>query len=142
MNHGQICKKITWKCELLEHRVCIHANSLNTFKPFSGGGIWVYDIHTGIVTNVFPVNPNNGIPDVELDTANMRIYWTEFTNGQIQSADYDASGNLSNMTTELSGLANPFGLALGLIINQSPECGNAAASTNSLWPPNHKMNDI
>ena len=73
----------------------------------------VYDINTGIVTNVFPVNPNNGIPDVELDTTNMRIYWTEFSNGQIQSADYDASGNLSNITTELSGLANPFGLALG-----------------------------
>ena len=120
----------------------IFYSSWNPLIPFSGGGIWVYDINTGIVTNVLPVNRNNGIPDVELDTANMRIYWTEFTNGQIQSADYDASGNLSNITTELDGLENPFGLALGLITNQSPECGSAAASQNTLWPPNHKMKDI
>lgn len=117
----------------------IFYSSWTPLNPLTGGGIWVYNVTSGIASNVLNT-PTNGIPDIELDSANMRIYWTEFTNGQIQSADYDLNGNLSNISTEISGLTNPFGLAL--VFNNAPDCTNSVASTELLWPPNHKMNNI
>jgi len=87
-------------------------SSWEIFNPGANGGIWVYDINTGVATNVLPVDQANGIPDVELDTANMRIYWTEFSNGLIRSAEYDTAGNLGVITNEISDLTNPFGLAV------------------------------
>jgi len=79
----------------------------------TGGEIFVVDL-TNIgagATNVFS-DPNTGIPDVELDVANMRLYWTDYANGRIDSASYDAAGNLGQITNEISNLVNPYGLAL------------------------------
>ena len=79
----------------------------------TGGEIFVVDLNNvgAGATNVLS-DPTTGIPDVELDAANMRIYWTDYANGQINSASYDAAGNLSPITIEVSGLTNPYGLAL------------------------------
>jgi len=81
-------------------------------SPTSGGGIFVYDVINGGAPIQVLTDPLTGIPDIELDTANMRIYWTDYANGEIRSASYDAAGNLSPFTSEISGLLNPFGLAL------------------------------
>ena len=87
---------------------CSHPTGIG---PSTGGGIWVYDISSGIATQVLS-DPDTGIPDVELDTVNMIIYWTDFARGEIRSASYDAAGNLGQFTVELNGLSNPYGLAL------------------------------
>jgi len=88
--------------------------SAHNFQARSTGGeIFVVDL-TNIgagATNVFS-DPNTGIPDIELDATNMRIYWTDYANGRIDSASYDASGNLGPITNEISNLVNPYGLAL------------------------------
>jgi hypothetical protein len=84
----------------------------SSHEPFDrglNGGIFVFA--GGVSTQVLN-DPTTGIPDVELDTANMRIYWTDYANGLIRSASYDAAGNLSPTTTVISNLQNPFGLAL------------------------------
>ncbi len=106
-----------------------------------GGGIFVIDLtNVGAgATNVLN-DPTTGIPDVELDAANMKIYWTDYVNGQINSASYDAAGNLGAITTELSGLDRPYGLALRL--NADPSCTGVVGSETSLWPPNHKFKEI
>ena len=79
----------------------------------TGGEIFVVDLNNVAAgaTNVLS-DLTTGIPDVELDTANMRIYWTDYTNGLIRSASYDAAGNLGAITNEISGLTQPYGLAL------------------------------
>jgi len=78
----------------------------------TGGAIFVFDINAGgAPTNVLN-DPTTGIADVELDAANNRIYWTDYANGQIRSASYDAAGNLGAITNEITGLTNPYGLAL------------------------------
>jgi len=89
-------------------------SSHNPFGRGLGGGIFVFDTNLGVaLAPSLPVS-NTGIPDVELDAANMRIYWTDYANGQINSASYDAAGILGPITTEVSGLTNPYGLALEL----------------------------
>ncbi len=79
--------------------------------PASQGGIYVYNLSTGTSTQVLN-DTTTGIPDVELDTDSGRIYWTEFVHGRIRSATYNASGTLSGITNEVTGLTNPYGLAL------------------------------
>ena len=78
----------------------------------SGGAIFVYDVVNGGPAVQLLADPNTGFPDIELDTANMRLYWTDNVNGRIDSASYDAAGNLGAVTTEIGNLQNPFGLAL------------------------------
>ncbi len=80
-------------------------------NPTAQGGIFVYNLTSGISTQVLN-DPTTGIPDVELDTVSGRIYWTDFVRGQIRSAAYSASGTLSGITNEVTGLTNPYGLAL------------------------------
>ena len=78
----------------------------------TGGNIFVFDINAGgPPTNVLN-DPTTGIADVELDAANNRIYWTDYARGEIRSASYDAAGNLGAITNEITGLTNPYGLAL------------------------------
>jgi hypothetical protein len=76
-------------------------------SPSTGGGIWMLDLAGGGPTQILS-DPTTGIPDIELDPVNQRIYWTDFTRGQIRSADY----NGANMTPLITGLTNPYGLAL------------------------------
>ncbi len=83
-------------------------NSIGMF----GGAIFVYDVVNGGPAVQILSDPNTGYPDIELDTANMILYWTDNVNGRIDSASYDAAGNLGAITTEISNLQNPFGLAL------------------------------
>jgi len=85
----------------------------------TGGEIFVVDLTNvpGGATNVLN-DPTTGIPDVELDVANMRIYWTDYTRGEVRSASYDAAGNLGGITTEISNLVNPYGLALAFAERQ------------------------
>jgi len=79
----------------------------------SGGAIFVFDVIIGGPPIQVLNDPTTGIPDVELDTANMRIYWTDYVNGLIRSSSYDAAGNLVGpITNEISNLINPYGLAL------------------------------
>jgi hypothetical protein len=100
-----------------ENKGLIFFSKQDTSGPAGGSGpsalgqIWVYDINTSIA-NLLLDDPTTGIPDVELDTNNMIIYWTDFARGEIRSASYDAAGNLGPIGTVISGLTNPYGLAL------------------------------
>ena len=79
--------------------------------PANGaGGIWSYDIATGLVTQLLN-DPTTGIPDIEVDTLAQRIYWTDYVRGEIRSSNYDGSG----LQVEVANLLNPFGLALTVI---------------------------
>ena len=59
---------------------------------------------------------NTGIPDIEVDAAGKRIYWTDYVAGTIMSADYSGG----NVMTEITGRLNPFGLALHLAAVPEP----------------------
>lgn len=72
-----------------------------------GGGIWSLDINSGVVTQLLN-DPTTGIPDIEVDTIDQRLYWTDYVRGEIRSFKYDGT----DMRTEISGLLNPFGLAI------------------------------
>jgi len=93
----------------------------SSHEPFGrglNGGIFVVDL-TNIgagATNVLS-DPTTGIPDVELDAANMRLYWTDYARGEIRSASYDAAGNLGPINIEVFGLTNPYGLALAFQVD-------------------------
>jgi hypothetical protein len=76
-------------------------------SPGTGGGLFSYDIGSAILTNLLD-SPNTGYWDIEIDLFDQRIYWTDYANGSILSAEFDGS----DVTTELSGLTNPYGLAL------------------------------
>jgi hypothetical protein len=89
----------------------IFYSSHDSLSPGTGGAIWVYDIGLGAATLEIS-DPGTGIPDVELDTANMIIYWTDYARDEIRSASYDASGSIGPHTVEISGVLNPYGLAL------------------------------
>ncbi len=81
----------------------------------------MFDINVGGASTQVLNDPTTGIPDIELDAANMRIYWTDYANGQINSASYNATGNLGPITTEVSGLINPYGLAIELEVGEPAE---------------------
>ena len=76
-------------------------------NPGGGGGVFAYDIVNGILTTLI-TNPGTGYWDIEIDPTANRIWFTDFANNQILSADFDGS----NVTVELSNLTNPYGLAL------------------------------
>ena len=77
-----------------------------------GGAIYSFDLASGGAALVFS-DAGTGIPDIELDVQNQRIYWTDYVNGEIRSANYDGSG----MNVEIAGLVNPSGLALEMGID-------------------------
>jgi len=110
-----------------------------------GGEIFVVDLNNigAGATNVLS-DLQTGIPDIELDTANMRIYWTDYVRGEIRSASYDAVGTLSPHTVEISGLTNPYGLALAFGVERTAVGGElvtldstmvlvAGAQYNAAW---------
>jgi hypothetical protein len=96
------------------------------------GQIFAYDVGSGGLTRIY-YDPGHGIPDIEVDPAAQRLYWTDYVRGEIRSSNYDGSG----MVTEVSGLLNPFGLALDF--NNAPVCDDAYPSIDTIWPPNHKF---
>jgi hypothetical protein len=75
-----------------------------------GGGIWRYDVTSGLVTQILN-DPTTGIPDIEVDTVDQRIYWTDYVRGEIRSSRYDGT----DLQIEISNLLNPFGLALDVV---------------------------
>jgi hypothetical protein len=81
-------------------------------SPGTGGAIYVYDLVNGGLPTQVLLDPQTGIPDIELDTANMILYWTDYARGEIRSASYDAAGTLGQITTEIANQPNAFGLAL------------------------------
>ena len=78
------------------------------------GEIYAYDVASGVSTLIYS-DPAHGIPDIEVDTDTQRIYWTDYVRGEIRSANYDGSGP----AVEVSGLLNPFGLALGFEVDNT-----------------------
>ena len=96
-------------------------SSWNIGTPSTGGGIFVLDLVGGGVNQILN-DPTTGIPDIELDVLSQRIYWTDFTRGEIRSANYSGG----NLMTVLSGLNNPFGLALEFQGAEVPEPSSLA----------------
>lgn len=88
-------------------------------NPAMGGGIWVLDLLTGMLQQIVN-NPVTGYPDIEVDPIAMRLYATDYANGQILSWDYMGM----NQQLEIANLTNPFGLALELAA--VPEPGSLA----------------
>jgi DNA-binding beta-propeller fold protein YncE len=77
--------------------------------PGSGGGLFSYDIASTTETQLIS-DPGTGYWDIEIDPIGQRIWWTDYGRGQILSAKFDGS----DVQIELSGLTNPYGLALEL----------------------------
>jgi hypothetical protein len=90
-----------------------------------GGGIWSLDINSGLLTQILN-DPTTGIPDIELDEADQRIYWTDYVRGEIRSSRYDGT----DLQTEIANLSNPFGLALDVV----PEPSSVALACFALMP--------
>ena len=78
-------------------------------SPGSGGGIFTYDIVNDDEILLID-DPGTGYWDIEIDPIGKRIWWTDYGRGQIRSAKFDGS----DVQIELSGLTNPYGLALEL----------------------------
>ncbi len=82
-------------------------SAFNVQSPFSGGEIWSYNLITNALQLIVN-NANTGFPDIEVDPTAMRLYATDYANGQILSWDYLGG----NQQVEIANLTNPFGLAL------------------------------
>ena len=107
--------------------------------PTQGGGIWVLNLANNAVTQILN-DPNTGIPDLELDSENMRLYWTDFVRGEIRSASYNPTGGLSGIGTEVTGISNAYGLALETVAPLTIEVRNVlptfeAGPNETLNPP-------
>lgn len=79
--------------------------------PASAGAVFAYDIVNGIETQIVPTDTATGYWDIEIDPYAQRIWWTAFGAGEIRSAKFDGS----DVQVELSGLTNPYGLALEFV---------------------------
>ena len=89
----------------------IFFTSHNPLSPGSGGGLFSYDIVNDIETQLID-DPTTGYWDIEIDPVGQRIWYTDYGRGQIRSAKFDGT----DVQIELSGLTNPYGLALELEI--------------------------
>jgi hypothetical protein len=87
----------------------IFFTSHDPHSPGSGGGLFSYDIASTTETQLIS-DPGTGYWDIEIDPIGQRIWWTDYGRGQILSAKFDGS----DVQIELSGLTNPYGLALEL----------------------------
>ena len=79
-------------------------------SPSRGGGLFSYDIASGIETLLID-DPGTGYWDIEIDPVDQRIWWVDYGRGQIHSANFDGT----DVVIELSDLTNPYGLALEII---------------------------
>lgn len=88
----------------------IFLTSHDPSTPGAGGSVFAYDIATGVETLIIGPDNKSGYWDIEIDPVSQRIWYTVFDSGQIRSANFDGS----DVQIELSGLSNPYGLALDL----------------------------
>ncbi len=103
----------------------------NDFGRGFGGEINVVDLGTGVVTNLL-TDPDTGIPDVEIDAANNTLCWTDYANGSIRCSNYTSSGALTGGITDvLTGLTNPYGLALAFAQEQQAVAGEIIPLDNA-----------
>ena len=77
-------------------------------SPGTGGAVFAYDIALGTETQIIGPDPNTGYWDIEIGSSGQRIWYTAYGTGEIRSANFDGS----DVQVELSGLSNPYGLAL------------------------------
>lgn len=76
--------------------------------PSLSGAVFAYDIASGTDTQIIPTDATTGYWDIEICAFDQRIWWTAYSHGQVLSANFDGS----DVQVELSGLTNPYGLAL------------------------------
>ena len=70
---------------------------------------------------------------VAVDPGTGKIYWSDINDGVIREANIDGSGQV----VLIPGLVSPAGIAI--LPNQPPDCSDAYADPDCLWPPNHKF---
>jgi len=116
------------------HNGIIYLTAHDPLSPGSGGGIFTYDIANDVLTQIIS-DPTTGFWDIEVDPIDQRIYFTNYVAGTIESAKFDGTDRV----IVLSGLSNPYGLALEFASNEPPDCSAAGADPAGLWPPNHKF---
>lgn len=85
----------------------IFLTSHDPLSPGTGGAIHSYDIGTN-TESLLISDPGTGYWDVEIDPVAQRIWYTDVGRGEIRSAMFDGT----DVVTEVSGLDNPYGLAL------------------------------
>ncbi len=98
--------------EPVSNRIFLTAH--DPVSPPSGGAVFVYDIGLNTETQIIPAagsDPDTGYWDIEIDPVGQRIWYTAPGAGEIRSAKFDGS----DVQVELSGLSNPYGLALELV---------------------------
>lgn len=93
----------------------IYLTAHDVGTPGSGGAIFRYNIASDTLTTL--LTDTNGFWDIQIKESVERMYWTNYAAGLIESANLDGTGR----TTELSGLSNPYGLALEFGPQQVPE---------------------
>ena len=79
--------------------------------PSANGEIFAYDIVNNTETTIVPNNPTSGYWDIQIDPYSQRIWWTAYSLGQVLSSKFDGS----DIQVELTGLSNPYGLALEFV---------------------------
>jgi hypothetical protein len=92
------------------HNGIIYLTAHDPTSPGSGGGISTYNIATNVLTQIIS-DPATGFWDIEVDPVGQRIYYTNYGAGTIESAKFDGTDRV----TVLSGLSNPYGLALEFV---------------------------
>ena len=79
--------------------------------PGTGGAIFAYDIVLDTETQIIPASgfdAGTGYWDIEIGPSGQRIWYTAYGAGEIRSAKFDGT----DVQVELSGLTNPYGLAV------------------------------
>ena len=84
-------------------------------SPTTGGALYSYDIVAGTETLLIN-DPTTGYWDIEIDPYQRRIWWADAGRGEIRSAMFDGT----DVVVELSGLTNPYGIALALEVDAIP----------------------
>jgi hypothetical protein len=79
----------------------------NPLDPTTGGGLFSYDIASGVLTELID-DPTTGYWDIEIDSVAQRIWWADSGRGEIRSANFDGT----DVQVELSGLGSVYGIAL------------------------------
>ena len=110
------------------HDGIIYLTAHSPQGPAAGGGIFTYDIASDVETQILS-DSTTGFWDIEVDPFGERIYFTSYGAGTIESAALDGS----DRRVEVSGLTNPYGLAL--------ELDTTPPSDPTLDSPSHQVNE-